>query len=184
MPRIISGKRYAQAAFELALEKGELEVWQADLSKAAGIASDTELMSLLENPKLRFDTKKGLLEKPLGKVIPLVLNLACLLMSRGKLKIIGNVAEHYNRLLDAHNGIERADIITALPLDDEGTDTLARRLGAIVGHTIIIDAHTDPSVIGGFRARIGDVLIDGSIHNRLESLRHSLIGAGRQQTAR
>jgi F-type H+-transporting ATPase subunit delta len=179
MPRIISGKRYAQAAFELALEKGELEIWREDLSKAAEIPSDTKLMVLLENPKLTFHAKKSLLQKRLGKVSPLVLNLACLLMSRGKLKIIGNLAEHYNRLLDAHNGIERADIITALPLDDKETNTLARRLGEIVGHTVIIDAHTDPSVIGGFRARIGDVLIDGSIHNRLESLRHSLIGAGR-----
>ena len=179
MPRIISGKRYAQAAFELALEKGEPEVWREDLRKAAETISYAQLMVLLENPKLPFHAKKSLLEERLGKVSPLVFNLTCLLMSRGKLKIIGNVAEHYNRLLDAHNGIERADIITALPLDDEERGTLARRLGEIVGHTIVIDAHTDPSVIGGFRARIGDVLIDGSIHNRLESLRHSLIGAGR-----
>ena len=100
-------------------------------------------------------------------------------MSRGKLKIIGNVAEYYNRLLDAHKGIKRADIITALPLDDQEINILARRLGEIVGHTIIVDARTDPSVIGGFRARIGDVLIDGSIYNKLESLRHSLIGTGR-----
>jgi F-type H+-transporting ATPase subunit delta len=179
MPRIISGKRYAQAAFELALEKGEPEVWREDLAKAAETISDAQLMVLVENPKLPFHAKKSLLEERLGKVSPLVLNLACLLMSRGKLKIIGNVAEHYDRLLDAHNGIERANIITALPLDDEERGALARRLGEIVGHTVIIDAHTDPSVIGGFRARVGDVLIDGSIHNRLELLRHSLIGAGR-----
>ena len=136
-------------------------------------------MVLLENPKLHFHAKKSLLEKRLGKVSPLVFNLICLLMSRGKLKIIGNVAEHYNRLLDAYNGIERADVITALPLDDEETNILARRLGEIVGHTVIVDARTDLSVIGGFRARIGDVLIDGSIHHKLEALRHNLIGTGR-----
>jgi F-type H+-transporting ATPase subunit delta len=179
MTRLISGKRYAQAAFELALEKGELEVWREDLRRAAETISDAQLMILLENPKLPFHVKKSLLQKRLGKASPLVFNLICLLMRRGKLKIIGKVAEHYNRLLDAHNGIERADIITALPLNDEETNILARRLGEIVGHTIIVDARTDPSVIGGFRARIGDVLIDGSIHNKLESLRHSLIGTGR-----
>jgi F-type H+-transporting ATPase subunit delta len=179
MTRLISGKRYAQATFELALEKGELEVWRENLSRAAETISDAQLMVLLENPKLPFHAKKGLVEERLGKVSPLVLNLICLLMSRGKLKIIGNVAEHYTRLLDAHKGIERADIITALPLDDEEINILARQLGEIVGHTIIVDARTDPSVIGGFRARIGDVLIDGSIHNKLESLRQNLIGTGR-----
>ncbi len=178
MPRILSGKRYAQAAFELALERGELEIWREDLSKAAEIPSDTKLMALLENPRLPFHAKKNLLEERLGEVSPLVLNLACLLMSRGKLKIIGNVVEQYDRLLDAHKGIEHADIVTALPLDHADKDTLVHRLGEIVGHKIIVDARTDPSVIGGFRARIGDVLIDGSIHNRLELLRHSLIGAG------
>ena len=179
MTRLISGKRYAQAAFELALEKGELEVWREDLNRTAETISDAQLMVLLENPRLPFHVKKSLLKERLGKVSPLVFNLICLLMSRGKLKIIGKVAEHYNRLLDAHNGIERADIITALPLNDEETNILARRLGEIVGHTVIVDARTDPSVIGGFRARIGDMLIDGSIYNKLESLRHSLIGTGR-----
>lgn len=178
MTRLISGKRYAQAAFELALGKGELEVWREDLSRAAETILGAQLMALLENPKLPFYAKKSLLQKRLGKVRPLVFNLICLLMSRGKLKIIAKVAEHYNRLLDAHRGIERADITTALPLNDEEENILARRLGEIVGHPIIVDARTDPSVIGGFRARIGDVLIDGSLHNKLELLRHSLIGTG------
>ena len=179
MPRVNPGKRYAQAAFELALEKAELENWQADLRKLVRIATDMRLMSLLENPKLPFDTKKSLLEKRLGKVTPLVLNVACILMSRGKLKIIGNVSRQYDQLLDAHHGIEHAEVATALPLDDGDKARLASRLGEMVGQKIIIDAQTDPSIIGGFRARIGDMLIDGSIHNTLESLKKSLIGAGR-----
>jgi len=179
MPRVNPGKRYAQAAFELALEKDDLENWQVDLRKLTRIATDMRLMSLLENPKLPFNTKKTLLEERLRKVTPLVLNLACLLMSRGKLKIIGNVSRQYDQLLDVHHGIEHAEVATALPLDDENKARLANRLGEMVGHKIIIDAQTDPSIIGGFRARIGDMLIDGSIHNTLESLRKSLTGAGR-----
>ncbi len=179
MPRVNPGKRYAQAAFELALEKDDLESWQVDLRKLTRIAKDMRLMSLLENPKLPFNTKKTLLEERLGKVTPLILNLACLLMSRGKLKIIGNVSRQYDQLLDVHHGIEHAEVATALPLDDEDKARLASRLGEMVGHKIIIDAQTDPSIIGGFRARIGDMLIDGSIHNTLESLRKSLTGAGR-----
>ena len=100
-------------------------------------------------------------------------------MSRGRLKIIGNVSRQYERLLDAHHGVEHAEVATALPLDDEDKARLASRFGEMVGQKIIIDAQTDPSIIGGFRARIGDMLIDGSIHNTLESLRKSLIGAGR-----
>ena len=179
MPRVSSGKRYAQAAFELALEKGELETWRAGLSKFASIATDIRLMSLLENPKLSFDTKRGLLKESLGKVDPLVLNLACLLMGRGKLKIVGDISQQYGRLLNGHYGIEDAEVVTAVPLDDEDKKRFSSRFAEMVGHKVIIDAHTDPSIIGGFRARIGDTLIDGSIKNTLGLLRKNLAWAGR-----
>jgi F-type H+-transporting ATPase subunit delta len=136
-------------------------------------------MALLENPKLPFAVKKDLLEERLGEVNPLALNLACLLMSRGRLRIAGDISQQYNLLLDAHYGIEHAEVVTALPLDDEDKETISHKLGEMTGHKVVIDAQVDPSVIGGFRAKIGDTLIDGSIRNRLESLRKSLAAVGR-----
>ncbi len=179
MARISSGKRYAQAAFELALEKNELESWQTSLGKIAGIVVDAKLMALLENPKLPFDAKKSLLEERLGEVNPLALNLACLLMRRGRLRIAGDISQQYNLLLDAHYGIEHAEVVTALPLGDEDKERISNKLGEMTGHKVIIDAQVDPAVIGGFSAKIGDMLIDGSIRSRLESLRKSLVGVGR-----
>jgi F-type H+-transporting ATPase subunit delta len=178
MPQVSSGKRYAQAVFELALEKGEPESWQVGLSKVTGIVADIKIMDLLENPKLPFDTKKSLMKERLGKVDSLILNLACLLMSRGKLKIIGDISQHYGRLLDAHYGIEHAELITAVSLDDEVKKNLSTRFAEMVGHKVVIDARVDPSVVGGFKAKISDTLIDGSIHNMLESLKKNLVEAG------
>ena len=66
-----------------------------------------------------------------------------------------------------------------MPLDDEIKKSLSTQFAKMVGHEVIIDAQTDLSIIGGFRARIGDTLIDGSIKNTLESLRKNLVGAGR-----
>jgi F0F1-type ATP synthase delta subunit len=42
-----------------------------------------------------------------------------------------------------------------------------------------MDARVDPSMIGGFIARMGDMLIDGSIHQRLETFKKDLIGVNR-----
>jgi F-type H+-transporting ATPase subunit delta len=178
MPRVGSGKRYAQAAFELASEKGELESWRIDLGKVAGIVADAELMDLLENPKPPLDTKRRLLKERLGEVGPLVLNLIYLLMSKGKLRLVSEISHQYGRLLDAHYGIEHAEVTTAVPLDDEDKRWLSGRFAEMTGHQVIIDAQTDPSIIGGFKARIGDTLIDGSIKNMLESLRRRLVWAG------
>ncbi len=71
MARLTSGKRYAQAAFKLALEKGELDSWQASLRKMADLAADEQLVALLENPRLSFETKKAILVEFLGKINPL-----------------------------------------------------------------------------------------------------------------
>jgi len=179
MARITPGKRYAQAALELSVERDELESWQVSLRKIAELVEDEKLVALLESPRLPFLVKKDLLEERLGKINTLSLNLACLLMSRGRLRLVNNISQEYDRLLDAYHGIEHAEVATALPLDDEDKERLSRQLGEIMGRKIVIDAQVDPSVVGGFIAKIGDTLIDGSIRNRLEALRKSLVETGR-----
>ena len=179
MPFVSSGKRYAQAAFELALERGELENWRTGLNQVAGIVADGKLMSMLENPKLSFEAKKAILNEHLGMVNPLVVNLTYLLMSRDKLRIISDIAQHYERLLDRHRGIVHAEVLTAVPLHDEDREMLSRRFAELVGHKVIIDSRVDPSILGGFKAKIGDVLIDGSIRNTLESMKKTLAWARR-----
>jgi F-type H+-transporting ATPase subunit delta len=177
MPRISSGKRYAQAAFELATEKNEFENWQEGLKKMAEVSGIEELMALLQSPRLPFDAKKELLQKQLGGINPLAFNLALLLVNKGSFKLSSDIFRQYNDLLDTHRGIERAKVTAAIPLSNEDKNTISRRLGKAVDRKVAIDAQVDVSIIGGFIARIGDMLIDGSIRQRLESLKKSLVEA-------
>ena len=179
MPKITSGKRYAQAAFELALKKNELEGWQQGLRVIADLSKNEELMTLLQNPRLPFPAKKSLLEKLLAGIPPFAFNLALLLVSKGILRRAGDIFQQYNHLLDAYRGVERAKVTAAVPLAEEDQDAISRRLEKIVQRKVVIDAHVDPSIIGGFIARVGDTLIDGSIRQRLESLKRSMVETGR-----
>jgi len=175
MNRISSGKRYAQAAFELALERKELESWQEGLKKMADITSDQEVMSLLENPRLPFSAKKTLLQKSLGEMHPLAFNLGLLLVSKGMLGRSRDILQKFNALVDAHQNIERAQVTTALPLGEEEKKTISRRLGEIVHRNVVMEGQVDSSIIGGFVARMGDTLIDGSLRQKLESLKKSMM---------
>jgi F-type H+-transporting ATPase subunit delta len=179
MARVTSGRRYAQAAFKLALEKGELDSWQASLRKIAEITTDENIVALLENPKLSFEMKKAILAEFLGRINPLALNLAYLLVHKDKLDIAGDISRQYDRLLDTHYGIEHVEVITALPLDDEDRKRISSRFEEIIGHKVIIDAQVDPSILGGIRAKIGDTLIDGSVKGKLGALRKSLVEISR-----
>ena len=97
MARRTYSKRYAQAVFEIALETGELERWQSDLEKIVQAVSDMDFKAFLESPKIHFSEKEKLLSGHMTEVNPLTLNLVLLLVSRGRLDIIDEIASKYIR---------------------------------------------------------------------------------------
>ena len=167
-------RRYAQAIFEIARERKELDKWQSDLRKIASLGEDAALIAWLESPKFLFDDKARLLAERLGEVNPLALNLAYLLMTRGRLDMAGDIADEYQRQWDSHRGIEQAEVITAVPLDDEDKQRLSERLGRVTGKKVALKAEVDSSIIGGIIARIGGKLLDGSTRNRLLALKRAM----------
>ena len=52
MAEIISGKRYAQAIFDLAIENNQVEPWGEDLAVVAQAFSDVEFSALLKHPDM------------------------------------------------------------------------------------------------------------------------------------
>jgi len=173
--RRLHARRYAQAVFEIALEKKELDRWQSDLRTVAMLGEDTTIVAFLENPKFNFEAKAKLLSEQLVDMNPLALNLLYLLLTRGRLSMVGEIADEYQRLLDSYHGIEQAEVITAVPLDDEDRLKLGERIGAIVGKKVAVKPEVDPSLVGGFIARIGGKLLDGSTRNKLEALKRELV---------
>ena len=174
MPVTTSAKRYAQAIFEIALESNKLKDWQSNLTKVAKLMQNEEFDGLAENPKVPFDLKKKLVEEQLGKTSPMVLNLVYLLISKGKLRIADQISEEYDRLVNEHYGIKKAEVTTAIPLDNTEAEKLGQQLESLVGIKVSMNLKVDPDILGGFIARIDDSLIDGSIRNRLEMLKKRL----------
>jgi F-type H+-transporting ATPase subunit delta len=169
-------RRYAQAVFDIAREKKELDRWQSDLDKIAALAKDATVMAILENPRVRFEDKAKLLAERLKGVNPLALNLVYLLVTRGRLGMLGDVAGEYRRLLDGYHGIERAEVTTAVALGDEDKIKLAEQLGVVVGKKVVLEAKVDKSLIGGIVARVGGKLLDGSVLSQLTAMRKTLAG--------
>ena len=172
-------RRYSQAVFEIALETKELDRWQSDLKKVVSVVGDAAFMALLESPRFHFEDKTRLLSERLEDINPIALNLVLLLVTRGRLGIIGDIADGYQRRLDSYRGIEPAEVTTAVPLDDKDKAKLAEHLGLIVGKKVKLKCKVDPSLIGGIVARIGDKLLDGSTHSKLMALKRELVGVGR-----
>lgn len=179
MARLTYGKRYAQAVFRIALERGELDSWQAGLRNIADVTTDEKLVALLEDPRLPFGAKKALLEERLGETDPLALNLAYLLVDKDRLGIAGDISLQYDSLLDAYYGIEHIEVVTALPLGDDDRERISGQFEEMTGYKVVIDDKVDPSIVGGIKVKIGDTLIDGSVKSKLGALRKNLMGISR-----
>jgi len=170
-----AARRHAQAAFEIALERKELEEWRGDLERLSEAVKDPLLFAFLESPRIHFEEKARILRQGLEGLNPLVMNLGLLLVARGRLGLVADMVLEYGRLVDEHRGIAHAEVATAVPLEPEEKDKLVRRLGDLVGREIVLTTRVDTAIIGGLVARVGDKLIDGSTKSRLLALRESLI---------
>jgi F-type H+-transporting ATPase subunit delta len=171
-----AARRYAQAVLDLAVEADSIAVWRADLEDVARVLTDSDAAPVFADSRLPVEQRQAMLERVLD-VQPLSLNLARLLVARGRSLDARAVAEWFNRMADEREGIAHATVTTAVDLTPEQLQGIERRLSEGLGQRVVIQATTDPAIIGGIVMRVGDRLIDGSVRTRLKQLRRELEGA-------
>ncbi|RFM24093.1 MAG: ATP synthase F1 subunit delta, partial [Candidatus Thermochlorobacter aerophilum] len=92
----------------------------------------------------------------------------------GRAPIIPDVMKEFQAILNEESGIMIAQVESAIELSEAEKQAIAKKLEAISGKKIQIENKINPSLIGGFTARIGDTVIDGSVKHKLERLREEL----------
>lgn len=176
MPRAASSKRYAQAVFQIGLEQRDLDTWQNDLEVMSRALENLEFASLLDAPQIPSAVKITVAKETLAEsVAPLSLNLLSLLASRGVTHLVPKILDEYIIMLDSHKGIERAEIVAALPLNKRQETQIVKLLENNIGKKIEIRSTQQPRLIGGLIARVGDRVIDGSVVTKLKNLRRELV---------
>ena len=176
MARTASARRYADAAFEIALRDGALEAWRDSLAAAAAAIQVPEVGRIVQNPALPIDARREVVERAAGRELAgPVRNLVVLLLQRRRLDLIPRIAEEYQRHLDRRAGITRATITSAAPLAAEAIASVKDRLAELTGGPVEATVQVDPALLGGLVVRFGDRLIDGSVRGRLERLRAQLV---------
>src|SRR5215204_6231583 len=119
MPQGASARRYAEAAFDLAKKQGKLDRWLSDLRTAAGILADPRLMAALDNPKAPRARKRQYLDSAFTVTLdPMVHNLLYLLVDRGRVRLVGRIADEFVNLYNREMGIVVADVTTAVALGE------------------------------------------------------------------
>jgi F-type H+-transporting ATPase subunit delta len=174
MAKGVSGKRHAQAVFQIALEQKQLDKWLTDMEQIAAVLGDADIAAVLANPKVSPENKKDVLDRGLKGISPMAMNLAQLLVARNRLHLVQSLVVEYKRLTNAYGGMELAEVKTAVPISSEEGEKVGKGLTALSGKRVTLELSVDPKILGGFVARLGDKLIDASARTRLQELRKSI----------
>ncbi len=65
-------------------------------------------------------------------------------------------------------------MLTATDLSDEAVEKIREGLGRMTGKSVVLNVEKDPALIGGVVARIGDLVLDGSVRTQLSNLKETL----------
>lgn len=170
-----TGRRYAQAAFELAKEHDNLTRWQDDLARVAAVFDDSDVMGYMDAPQVSESAKLEGIGKLLSDVDVLVRNTVNLMTVNGDITKFPEMNRVFGEMADADRGIARAEVVTAVPLDDARRGKVTAGLSKLVGRDeVLITESVDAEIIGGVVAKVGDRLIDGSTRTQLQAMRNSL----------
>lgn len=169
-------RRYAEAIFGLALKQNTLDRTLEDVQGIAQLFSKHTLAYLLREPKVPAQRKEKVLREGLGdKVLPTSLNLALLIVQRGLVDLMPNIAQELERMALDHKNQARAEVTTAAPMDEKQQALVQQALERKTGKTILLQTKVNPEILGGVVARVGDQVIDGSVQQRLQALRRQLL---------
>jgi len=171
-------RRYAKAVFELAEEAGDYERTGKQLHFMLElISSHRELESIYENPAISPNSKLAIFEElePELELDKLSANFIRLLIRKGRIHYLEAIVAEYDELERERRGIVVADVKTARPLTDTRLEELRSRLADATGKEIDLQTSEDTEILGGFVARIGGTVYDGSVEHQLQKLRKHLV---------
>ena len=171
----ISG--YATAILDLAEAEGELSRVESEfLALGQAVEKSAELRSTLTNPNLPLDKKSAIIDDLIGgRASSLTVGLVQFIVAQGRTSDIPEIARSFVEKAVESRSRALAEVRSAVPLDDATIERLAAALGKATGKKVEVKVVVDESVIGGIVARVGDVVIDGTVSNAITELRQAVL---------
>ena len=165
---VTAARPYARAVFEFAQEAGSIDQWSEQILLMGAIAAEPSVSTLVEHPKMTKQQIAEVFTEVCGeKVDEHGANLIKLLAENGKLALLPEIAALYEQFKAEDEGLVEAEVVSAMELDADQENAIARSLKKRLGRDVKITTRIDESLMGGAIIRAGDLVIDGSLKGRL-----------------
>jgi F-type H+-transporting ATPase subunit delta len=172
----VAHRVYARALFESGKEHGRLADVHRDLGDFVASVNDVpELAALLENPEIDRAAKTSVLEELLAGGDELVRNFLLLLVEKGRIAELHEIAREVDSLVAAEEQRLEVHLTTAVELSDDEARELVEQIEQAAGRKVEATRDVDPSLIGGLVLQVGSRRVDASVRGRFDRLRRELL---------
>lgn len=172
----VAHRTYARALVESAKESGRLGEVHEELGDfVSAVEQVPELAALLENPEIDRAAKASVLEELLGDADELVRNFLLLLVEKGRIAGLREIAREVDSLVAAEEQRLEVHLTTAVELSDEEARELVEQIESAAGRRVEATRDVNPDLIGGLVLQVGPRRVDASVRGRLDQLRRELL---------
>jgi len=166
---------YAEAVFKRAIESNTASEWSDMLSFLSVVIQDEEMSVVIANPKVsQQQLTQLLLDICQDQLKEEGVNLVKLLIQNDRIILTPQIATLYEAYKAEHEGYVDVEVMSAYALSKEEQKKFASILEKQLDKKVHITTSIDKSLIGGFLAKAGDTVIDGSIKGQLQQLAKKL----------
>lgn len=168
---------YSEALYQAAFVKGNADEVQMELEEINSLLeNNSKFEQLFAIPIISRNEKSGLIKNVFeGKSSALVCNFLHVLNEHDRLGLLRATVYAYQSLNETKKNQQKVQVVTPVKLTPEQESALAKTLQDKLGKQPILCFSVDDSIVGGLIIKAGDWLWDGSLRNRLHTLRNQLI---------
>ncbi len=169
---------YARALFEVAKEHDLLDDVRDDLTAfAQALSDDRGFAVFFFSPYFSTAEKKDGLKKAVTGAEPVFMNFLEALIERHRMPVIFRIRDRYQDMWEDERDLLPVQVTSAVALDESTVASIGKRIGEQTERTVELSSTVDPDILGGIVLRVGNVILDASIRNRLEKLRKQVARA-------
>jgi F-type H+-transporting ATPase subunit delta len=163
---------YAEALFEVAKEKGKLDRIRDQLGALVDVLErDRDLQVFFFSPYFSSGEKREGLERAISGAEPELINFLELLIDKHRMPVIFRLRTRFDELWAKENKLLEVTLTSAVELDPEIVNRVGDEIERQTGRKIELESAVDEGIIGGLVLRVGNMVLDASLRNKLEKLR-------------
>jgi F-type H+-transporting ATPase subunit delta len=171
---------YSRALFEVAQEHDVLDRVHDELGEFADALEDegnSELRLFFFSPYFSSEEKRDAVAKVVTGAEERLVNFLELLAERHRMPALPRIRRAFEALWAEEHKLLAVSVTAAVELDDELVKRIGERIEEQTGRTVDLSSEVDPDVLGGLIVRVGNMVLDASVRNRLERIRKQVAKA-------